>query len=126
MSELSGQVRAALAAQGPLNQTGGDGRMGLFSMPFRPADGPLVGKMLKPYRGGRDPEVLEPLARRHMGYMECLERTGLSVPVTELVLLNEHSVLRPVVVQEAHSARVASAHGSAWPRPKQPPRCAYP
>lgn len=101
MSELAGQVRAALAARGPAGPTGQPDRMGLLSAPFRPSDGPLQGFMLKPYRSGRDLEVLEPLARRHVTYVECLERAGLSVPATELVLLDEHSVLRPVIVQEA-------------------------
>jgi hypothetical protein len=86
MSELTGQVRAALAGHGP-RQGGQSDRMGLFSVPFRPAEGPLPGRMLKPYRSGRDLEVLEPLARRHTVYLECLERAGLVVPETELVLL---------------------------------------
>jgi hypothetical protein len=101
MSELAAQVRAALAAQGPTGRSGRPDRMGLFSAPFRPAGGPLEGHILKPYRSGRDLEVLEPLARRHATYLECLERTGLKVPRTELLLLDEHAVLRPVVVQRA-------------------------
>jgi len=101
MSELAGQVRAALAAHGSARQAGVPDRMGLFSMPFRPTDGPLAGHVLKPYRSGRDLEVLEPLSRRHVTYLECLGRAGLIVPATVLVLLDEHGVLRPVVVQEA-------------------------
>jgi hypothetical protein len=75
--------------------------MGLFSVPFRPAEGPLADHVLKPYRSGRDLELLEPLARRHTVYLECLQRAGLVVPETELVLLDDHGVLRPVIVQEA-------------------------
>lgn len=101
MSELAGQVRAALAGQGPKGSAGQPYTMGLFSVPFRPKDGPLAGHVLRVYRSGRDPEVLEPLVRRHAAYLECLERTGLTVPRTELVLLHDYGVLRPVVVQSA-------------------------
>ena len=101
MSELAGQVRAALAAHGSARPAGTPDRMGLFSMPFRPDDGPLAGHVLKPYRSGRDLEVLEPLSRRHVTYLECLTRAGLVVPDTVLVLLDEHGVLRPIVVQKA-------------------------
>ncbi len=110
MSELAGHVRAALAAQGPGGPIGQPDRMGLFSASVRPASGPLDGFVLKPYRSGRDLEVLEPLARRHLTYIECLERTGLDVPSTELVLLDDHAVLQPVIVQEAlpHSSILTS------------------
>lgn len=101
MSELVGQVRAALAAQAPAQGVQVPDRMGLFSTPFRPASGPLEGHILKPYRGGRDPEVLELLVRRHGVYLDCLARAGVSVPETRLVLLHDHGVLRPVVVQRA-------------------------
>jgi hypothetical protein len=101
MSELAGHVRAALAGHGPVRQGGQSDRMGLFSVPFRPAEGPLADRVLKPYRSGRDLELLEPLARRHTVYLECLQRAGLVVPETELVLLEDHGVLRPVIVQEA-------------------------
>jgi hypothetical protein len=97
MSELSGQVRAALAER----QAGRPDRMGYFSAPFRPASGPLAGKVLKPYRTGRDPELLEQLVRRHQVYLDCLSLAGLAVPETRLILLDEHGLLRPVVVQDA-------------------------
>lgn len=97
MSELAGQVRAALSARVSADPE----RMGYFSAPFRPADGPLSGQVLKPYRSGRDPELLEQLARRHEAYMECIARAGLALPPTRLVLLDEHGVLRPVIVQAA-------------------------
>jgi hypothetical protein len=103
MIELVGHVREALAAHGPAGQSD---RMGLFSVPFRPTEGPLADHVLKPYRSGRDLEVLEPLVRRHVFYLECLERAGLAVPETELVLLEDHGVLRPVIVQRA----VPAAH----------------
>jgi hypothetical protein len=115
MSELAGQVRAALDQRGPAQQGQPSDRMGLFSVPFRPVDGPLSGHVLRVYRSGRDPEVLEPLVRRHVVYLECLERAGLRVPATELVLLHDYGVLRPVIVQAAVaddallSRRMASA-----------------
>jgi hypothetical protein len=63
--------------------------------------GPLVGKVLKPYRSGRDPELLEQLVRRHQVYLDCLVRVGIALPETRLILLDEHGLLRPVVVQDA-------------------------
>ncbi|MFW5641508.1 MAG: DUF6206 family protein, partial [Roseicyclus sp.] len=102
MSELAGQVRAALAEHRPGTGGGGDGQpMGLFTAPFRPASGPLAGHVLKPYRIGRDPELLEPLLRRHEAYLDCLRRAGLGLPETRLILIHEHGTMRPVVVQEA-------------------------
>jgi hypothetical protein len=97
MSELTGQVRAALAER----LVGRPDRMGYFCAPFRPATGPLSDHVLKPYRVGRDPELLEQLARRHETYLDCLRRAGLRLPETRLLLLHENGVLRPVVVQEA-------------------------
>ncbi len=97
MSELTGQVRAALAER----LAGRTDRMGYFCEPFRPATGPLADRVLKPYRAGRDPELLEQLARRHETYLDCLRRAGLALPETRLLLIHENGVLRPVVVQEA-------------------------
>ncbi len=97
MTELAGQVRATLAER----KAGRSDRMGYFSAPFRPAAGPLADRILKPYRTGRDPELLEQLLRRHDAYLECLDLAGLAVPETRLLLLDEHGLMRPVVVQEA-------------------------
>lgn len=97
MSELVGQLRAALKAQAP----DPNARPDLFCTPFRPAEGPLSDKIIKTYRGGRDPEVLELVARRHDAYVEVLTRAGLRVPKTRFVILNEYGFLRPVVVQDA-------------------------
>ena len=35
--------------------------------------------------GARDPEVLEPLLRRHEAYLDCLSRAGVPVPRTRLI-----------------------------------------
>lgn len=101
MSELVGQVRAALAASAKDGSSRPKAPLGAMTAPVRPIDGPLHAHVLKPYRSGRDPEVLEPLLRRHVTYLDCLRRAGLKVPETELLLLDEHGLLRPVVVQDA-------------------------
>lgn len=97
MSELVGQVRAALAER----RVDPAARPDLFCTPFRPESGPLSDCIIKSYRGGRDPEVLELVARRHQTYIDCLDRAGLAVPQTRFLILNEHGFLRPVVVQSA-------------------------
>lgn len=96
MSELAGQVREALRARGePVS------RLGYFCAPFRPASGPLSDRVIKTYRGGRDPEVLEQLGRRHDAYAEVLRWAGVRLPETRFLLLNEAGYLQPVIVQEA-------------------------
>lgn len=97
MSELVGHLRAALAGRRP----DPGARPDLFCTPFRPTEGPLSDHVIKVYRGGRDPELLELVARRHDSYVECLRRAGLCVPETRFVILNENGFLRPVVVQKA-------------------------
>lgn len=101
MSEFARDVRAALSDHAAKADTGATERMGYFSVPFRPASGPLSHCVVKPFRAGRDPEVLEPLMRRHDSYVECLNRVGLTVPETRLILMDEHGLVRPVIVQDA-------------------------
>lgn len=103
MSEFAGQVRSALSDQAKRRVPGASERIGYFSAPFRPMSGPLSGCVVKPFRAGRDPEVLEPLLRRHETYVDCLERAGLRVPRTRLILMDEHGLVRPVIVQDAIS-----------------------
>ncbi len=101
MSELAGQVREALRARGePVS------RLGYFCAPFRPASGPLSDRVIKTYRGGRDPEVLEQLGRRHDAYAEVLRWAGVRLPETRFMLLNEAGYLQPVIVQEALDERL--------------------
>jgi hypothetical protein len=96
MSELAGQVREALKARGePVS------RLGYFCAPFRPASGPLSDRVIKTYRGGRDPELLEQLARRHDAYADVLRWAGVRLPETRFLLLNEAGYIQPVIVQEA-------------------------
>lgn len=96
MTELAGQVREALKARGePVS------RLGYFCAPFRPASGPLSDRVIKTYRGGRDPEVLEQLARRHEAYVDVLTWAGVRMPETRFLLLNEAGYIQPVIVQEA-------------------------
>jgi hypothetical protein len=96
MTELAGQVREALQARGdPVS------RLGYFCVPFRPADGPLSDKVIKTYRGGRDPELLEQLARRHAAYVDVLAWAGVRMPETRFLLLDEAGYIQPVIVQDA-------------------------
>lgn len=96
MTDLSGAVREALRSRGePIS------RLGYFCAPFRPAEGPLKDKVIKTYRGGRDPELLEQLARRHTAYVEVLTWAGVRLPETRFLILNEAGYLQPVIVQQA-------------------------
>jgi hypothetical protein len=91
-------------------------RMGLFSVPFRPADGPLVGRMLKPYRV--DATRSAGTSRTPAHGLPGMPAAGrASCAGTELVLLDDHGVLRPVIVQEARPPRHAFCR--SWPRPKR-------
>lgn len=96
MSDLAGQVREALRDRGePVS------RLGYFCAPFRPASGPLSDRVIKVYRGGRDPELLEQLARRHTAYVDVLTWAGVRLPATRFLILNDAGFLQPVIVQEA-------------------------
>ena len=96
MSDLAGQVREALRSQGePVS------RLGYFCVPFRPTEGQLADKVIKTYRGGRDPEVLEQLGRRHTAYVELLRWAGVRLPDTRFLILNEAGYMQPVIVQDA-------------------------
>ena len=96
MSDLVRAVRDALADRGePVS------KLGYFCAPFRPETGPLKDCVVKTYRGGRDPELLEQLNRRHDAYVECLTRAGVRLPDTRFLILNEAGFLQPVIVQAA-------------------------
>lgn len=68
---------------------------------MRPATGPLQDHVVTAYRGGRDPDIQESLARRHEAYVDCLRLAGLRVPNTHLRLLDDAGVQRPVIAQRA-------------------------
>lgn len=72
-----------------------------FGVSMRPRQGPLENTILTAYRGGRDPRLQETLARRHEAYIDCLRLAGIRVPQTNLRLLNDAGVQRPVIVQKA-------------------------
>jgi hypothetical protein len=94
-------VREALRARGePVS------RLGYFCAPFRPPSGPLSDRVIKTYRGGRDPELLEQLARRHDAYADVLRWAGVRLPETRFLLLNEAGYIQPVIVQEALDERL--------------------
>lgn len=75
-------------------------RLGFFCAPFRVEDGPLSGKVIKVYRGLKDRERLERLARCHSDYVAAILGTGVKMPDTEFHLLEMDGVAVPVVVQE--------------------------
>lgn len=58
-------------------------------------------KVIKTYRGGRDPERLEQLGRRHEAYVDCLTKAGMRVPETRFLILNHAGHVQPVIVQAA-------------------------
>ncbi|MBT8412245.1 MAG: hypothetical protein KJP02_10675 [Octadecabacter sp.] len=96
MSDLVRAVREALVDRGePVS------KLGYFCAPFRPETGPLSDRVIKTYRGGRDPELLEQLHRRHDAYVDCLTRAGVRMPETRFLILNQAGYLQPVIVQEA-------------------------
>lgn len=96
MSDLTSSIKAALASGGAVAR---DKRR--FGVPMQPQSGPLAGRILTVYRGGRDPEVQELLARRHEAYVDCLRLAGVRVPDTQLRLIDEAGMQRPVIVQSA-------------------------
>ncbi|MEX3014167.1 DUF6206 family protein [Gymnodinialimonas hymeniacidonis] len=96
MTELTGWIRAAMADAGTIQMKPRD-----YGLPMRPLTGPLSGHILTAYRGGRDLDVQEALARRHDAYVDCLRLAGIRVPDTKLRLIEEAGVQRPVIVQTA-------------------------
>lgn len=96
MSDVVGAIRAALADPATV-----PGIPRYFGVPMRPASGLFANHYLTLYRGGRDPDVQELLARRHDAYLDCLRLAGLRVPETRLRLLDETGQLRPVIIQRA-------------------------
>jgi len=101
MTDLAEHVKKALHARGePIS------RLGYFCVPFRPADGPLADKVIKTYRGGRDPDLLSELAARHDAYADVLRWAGVRLPKTQFLILNQGSYLQPVIVQDALDERL--------------------
>ncbi len=72
-----------------------------YGVPMRPLTGPLTDRILTAYRGGRDPDVQEALARRHESYIDCLRLAGVRVPDTHMRLIEEAGIQHPVIVQTA-------------------------
>lgn len=96
MSDLSSSIRAALADAGTA-----PGAKRYFGVSMRPLTGPLADHFITVYRGGRDLDVQEILARRHDAYIDCLRLAGVRVPATHLRLLDDAGMQRPVIVQQA-------------------------
>ncbi|HID68770.1 MAG TPA: hypothetical protein EYP31_11080 [Roseibacterium sp.] len=96
MTDLTRAIRAALADAGTIPSA-----KRYFGTPMRPLTGPLADHVVTIYRGGRDPDVQELLARRHDAYVDCLRLAGVLVPDTHLRLMDDAGVQRPVIVQRA-------------------------
>lgn len=96
MADLSRSIREALIDGAAIPS-----EKRYFGAPMRPRSGPLAGFVVTAYRGGRDPEVQELLARRHDAYVDCLRLAGVHVPETHLRLMDEAGMQRPVIVQKA-------------------------
>lgn len=76
-------------------------KLGYFCAPFRPADGAFSDKVIKVYRGLRDPAALDRLAQCHDDYVAALIQAGVALPQTEFHLLDMDGTRIPVIVQEA-------------------------
>src|SRR6056297_3548900 len=76
-------------------------KLGYFCAPFRPASGPFSDKVIKVYRGLRDPAALDRLAQCHDDYVAALNTAGVALPETEFHLLDLDGNRIPVIVQEA-------------------------
>lgn len=76
-------------------------KLGYFCAPFRPADGAFSDKVIKVYRGLRDPAALDRLAQCHDDYVAALTQAGVALPETEFHLLDMDGTRIPVIVQEA-------------------------
>lgn len=76
-------------------------KLGYFCAPFRPASGPFSDKVIKVYRGLRDPAALARLAQCHEDYVAALQTAGVALPETEFHLLELDTARIPVIVQEA-------------------------
>lgn len=96
MLNLTKAIRTALADAGTC-----PGRQRYFGTPMQPLTGPLAGHFVTVYRGGRDLDVQEQLARRHDAYVDCLRLAGVRVPKTHLRLIEDAGMQRPVIVQQS-------------------------
>ena len=76
-------------------------KLGYFCAPFRPADGAFSDRVIKVYRGLRDPAALDRLAQCHDDYVAALTQAGVALPQTEFHLLDMDGTRIPVIVQEA-------------------------
>lgn len=96
LDALRDLIRADSATRGqPIS------RLGYFCAPFRPADGPFADRVIKVYRGLRDPAALDRLAAAHDDYAAALRDAGVPLPETEFLLLDIDGARVPVILQEA-------------------------
>jgi hypothetical protein len=96
LDALTAVIRADGASRGQTVS-----KLGYFCAPFRPASGPFSDKVIKVYRGLKDPAALDRLAQCHDDYVDALTTAGVALPQTEFHLLGMDGVRIPVIVQEA-------------------------
>lgn len=101
MRDLAEEKRelARMIAEGEA-RGGAISRLGYFCTPFRAPDGPLMGRVIKIYRGLEDRAVAERLASAHDAYVLALRAGGVPMPETWFHLIEHGTALVPVVVQE--------------------------
>ena len=96
LAALKDVIRADSASRGETVS-----KLGYFCAPFRPASGPFSDKVIKVYRGLRNPAALDRLARCHDDYVAALNTAGVALPETEFHLLDMEGARIPVIVQDA-------------------------
>jgi hypothetical protein len=94
LDALKDLIRADSASRGQTVS-----KLGYFCAPFRPTSGPFSDKVIKVYRGLRDPAALDRLAHCHDDYVGALNTAGVALPHTEFHLLNIDAARIPVIVQ---------------------------
>lgn len=77
---------------------------GFFSQPFIAVSGPYAGKIIKLYGPAGSPVLLQQLKQHHDAYYRALAKTGIQLPQTEMLLLQEGKKLRACIVQEPFPA----------------------
>lgn len=96
LDALKDLIRADSASRGQTVS-----KLGYFCAPFRPSSGPFSDRVIKVYRGLRDPAALDRLAQCHDDYVAALNTAGVALPETEFHLLDMDGARVPVIVQEA-------------------------
>ena len=89
-AELSQAIDAHLASEGSAIS-----RLGYFTKPFRVAEGPLAGHVVKRYRAPGKAADLTRMAQAHDAYVDLLNSANVGLPQTSFHILNG----APVILQ---------------------------